>query len=174
MGSKSKPKKKRDRFYKRLATRKGGWKNMPKRWITFPEPYLLVDSKGEPLTNSEGKVDDKLDFGAFLEKVWFNPLWNEGYDQSEAQDAIKRAYAEASKKGAPGMWLAESDWRYLETACKQPKQQLFTPMGPVTQPGFGMHPSVANQLLPMQRAVVKAVTEAEKERADLDAKKATA
>ncbi len=134
---------------------------MPKRWIKFPDNVVITDPES-------GKNVQTITFGEFLKKLMFNPLWNEGYVQAQAQDSIMRSYeSEMRSTCSPGMWVAEEDWKYLEQTARHPRQMLLGPTGVTVQPGFGYHPSISRQLLPMQRAVIEAMTELEKERYDV-------
>jgi hypothetical protein len=175
MGSRSKdPKKKRDRFHKRLALRKGGKTSMPKKWIEFPTPVTFYDpDTREVIKVKETGKNDVMNFGEFLKVLMANPLWNEGYKQGQAQDSILRSYDEASAKNESGMWVAEEDHAFLDTAAKNPRTLLVSQMGPQVLNGFGRVPAMARQYLPFQDAIIRAKTESEKAKDD-EAKKVIA
>lgn len=126
---------------------------MPQRYITIPEPITLKDPKTkEPLKKQDGSFD-MLSFSEFLHKVMFNPMWNQTVQNIKAADAINKAF-DGAKDGV--MVLAEEDWKKLESAVQNPVQQLITQMGAQNQPGFGYHPTLTPQLLPLIDAVLEA------------------
>ena len=127
---------------------------MPQRKIVFPESVQLLDpDSGQPLAGPEGL----LDFTSFLRKLFNNPLWNESWKQGMAQRSIAQAVKEAIAEKRPAVLIAEEDWEFLATAAKTPRSAVFVAgMGMQVISGFGYHPAVAGQLIPMQLAIINA------------------
>lgn len=139
---------------------------MPKRWVHFPDYVVFYDPLTRQALQRKDGSADVMDFGEFLQALMHNPVWSEGYAQAQAQDSILRAYEAATKNGEDGMWIAEEDHKILERTVREPKSLHIGPLGPQITAGFGRHPSMARQFLPLQEAVIKAKTEIEKARAD--------
>jgi len=129
---------------------------MPTRYIEIPTPIILKDPVSkEPLLN-DGQPET-WDFKLIISKIMSNPKWGESYAAMRAQAAIEDALAEA-KDGV--MVVAEEDWNRLKDAAENPRSQVITTMGPqVVQGFFGVHPTLARQLVPLLAPIVDAKTE---------------
>ncbi len=127
---------------------------MPQRYIEIPAPVVLRNpDDGAPLKNDNGSDAAPITFLDFIKKLMFNPKWSESYPNIKSADAVLKAL-EIARDGVA--ILAEEDWARLEEAARNPKQVLMTPGGLVTQPGYGYHPRVTMQLLPLIEAVILA------------------
>jgi hypothetical protein len=151
---------KRPRYFKRLAKRKGEKENMPKRFIEIPQPVVLKDPlTKEILRDKDGKPEEVV-FETFLNKLMHNPKWVESYPNMKSAKAIEEAYQEAKDRGDGVIELAEEDHLKLKDAAENPKSVFVNQiMGPQTQMGYGYHPTLASQLLPMVTPIVEAKTE---------------
>jgi hypothetical protein len=152
---------------------KGG-KKMARRWIEFPETLKFYDpfSKKPFMVKDENgnEKQDELTFKGFMNVLMSNPLWNEGYTQGSAQESIMGAFEEAWEK-EPGFWVSDEDYKYLEICAKTPKQVIIAGGQGHEVRGFGRHPTMARQYVPMQESIIRAKTESEKKKADEEAKK---
>jgi hypothetical protein len=148
---------------------KGGKRNMSRRWIEFPEAIKFYNpSTKEPIMVKQedgSEKQDDLDFKDFMDAMMANPVWNEGYAQASAQESIMSDFEEAWEK-EPGFWVADEDFKFLETCAKTPQQVIIVGSQAMTVKGFGRHPSMARQYVRMQEAIVRAKTEAEKKADD--------
>ena len=99
--------------------------------------------------------DGLLDFGTFLNKLNANPLWAETWQAGMAQRSIGTAFASA-KEGH--FVISEEDWKFLETAAKNPRMMLFGGGQTAVIPGLGLHPSLAGQVVVYQLAIINAET----------------
>lgn len=129
---------------------------MPTRYIEIPAPITIKDPVSkEPLLN-DGKLEI-WDFKTMISKIMSNPKWGESYVAMRAQAAIEDALADA-KDGV--MVVAEEDWNRLRDAAENPRSQVITNMGPqVVQGFFGVHPTLARQLIPLLAPIMDAKTE---------------
>jgi hypothetical protein len=116
---------------------------MPQRFVVVPESVTLKSSGGEGV---------EVSFRDFVTNLMNNPMWGESFSNVRAQAAIMRAVDAGEKILA----LAEEDWRLLKSAVESPKQLSATKQGVQVIPGYGVHPSVAYQLLPLACAIVDA------------------
>lgn len=123
---------------------------MPKVFIPIPDDIHFVDPKTkEPI---EGK-DGTMSFGDLLHKVMDNPKWNQSYKMIKAADSIMQAYEEVTDQV---MVLADEDHKHLKEAIENPKVLIINQMtGAQTQPGFGIHPRLARQLVPLCDPIMK-------------------
>lgn len=129
---------------------------MPLRYIEIPPPVTFLDPiTKEELTGPEGKLEI-WDFKLLLNKIMSNPKWTETYAAMRAQASIENALNEA-KDGV--MVLSEEDWLRLKEAVEMPRTQLFGTNGIQVIPGFGAHPTLGAQLLPLLAPIVEATTE---------------
>lgn len=132
---------------------------MPMRYIEVPGPVTLRDpSTKEVLKNEEGK-DNVWTFANMITKLLSNPKWAESYAAMRAQASIEAALADI-KDGV--MVLSEEDWTKLKDAAETPRTALLTTMGPQVMNGFGLHPMLSSQLLPLLQPIVEAPTERKK------------
>lgn len=123
---------------------------MPKRRIQIPAAITLID----PDTGAASKDPHaRLDFRAFLLRLFANPLWNESYRAMVAQAAILNAFDACTSSHIE---LAEEDWYYLEQAAKLPRTASVTSGGLHVVPGIGFTPAVAGQLVSLFQAVLQA------------------
>jgi hypothetical protein len=154
---------------------KGGREHMSRRWIEFPDEVKFYDPFSKKPIMVRGEDDsekqDTLNFKSFMNALMSNPLWNEGYAQGSAQESIMSAFEEAWEK-EPGFWVADEDFKFLEICAKTPKQLIIVNGQGMEVKGFGRHPTMARQYVPMQEAIIRAKTESEKKKADEEAKKA--
>jgi len=152
---------------------KGG-KKMSRRWIEFPDAVKFYDpfTKKPVMEKQEDGTEKQaeLDFKGFMNILMSNPIWNEGYKQGSAQDSIMSAFEEAWEK-APGFWVSDEDFKFLEPCATNPQQVIIVGGQGHTVKGFGRHPTMARQYVPMQESVIRAKTESEKKKADEEAKK---
>lgn len=131
---------------------------MTRYWIEFPPTKLMTDPKTcEPARDERGRPA-VLDGAEFLGRVWDNPMWNRGYKEGSAQAVIMAAHAAAPD----GFWLDEETFKFLREACDKPTHQL----GPQVFPGIGFNPRFASHVAPFLAAVLEAPTEAQKKRAE--------
>ena len=70
-----------------------------------------------------------------------------------------------------GFWVSDEDHKYLDICAKTPQQILIINGQGITVKGFGRHPTMARQYVPMQESIIRAKTESEKKKADEEAKK---
>lgn len=129
---------------------------MPKRYIEIPGPITLRDPRTKEVLK-DGDKEQIWDFGEFLNKLMHNPKWAENYTNMRSQAAIEEAYEEGKASGI--LELAEEDWIKLKDAAENPKTQFVSPLGPQVVPGYGLHPTMSRQIIPLVRAVVDAKTE---------------
>ena len=124
---------------------------MPKLYIEIPEDIRFVDSKTkEPIQGDDGSMS----FEDLIHKVMDNPKWNQSYKLIKAADAIMKAFEEASD-GI--MILADTDHKELKEAIENPKVLIITAVhGAQTQPGFGIHPRLSRQMLPLLDPIINA------------------
>lgn len=127
---------------------------MPQRYITIPEAVILRDPiSRQSLKTKEGQ-DETLDFAGFLNKLFSHPKWSENYLNIKSAAAIEKAFADAKDSL---MVLAEEDWKKLCDAAENPRTVLIHPTaGPQVQMGYGFHPTLSTQLLPLIEAIVQA------------------
>lgn len=125
---------------------------MPQKKIVIPPPiHLLHPETGAPVEGPEGLFD----FGSFLNKLNSNPLWVESWQAGMAQRSIGAAFTSA-KEGH--FVISEEDWKFLETAAKNPRMMLLGAGQSAVIPGLGIHPSLAGQVIPFQLAIINAET----------------
>lgn len=128
---------------------------MPQRYIKVPSPIQLVDpEKGEPLKDDEGKPQKPVDLKVMIQKLLHNPVWTESYPNVRSADAITKAVA----AGNGVVVLAEDDWKKLEAAVQNPKSVIVMGGSPQVVGGFGYHPIITPQILPLLDAIVNAST----------------
>jgi hypothetical protein len=124
---------------------------MPQKKIVIPPPIQFVEpTTGEAIESPDGK----LDFATFLAKINANPLWAETWQAAMAQRSISQAM-----KAANGhLTISEEDWKFLETAAKNPRTMVMGPGGSGVVPGLGFHPALSGQVVPFQLAIINAET----------------
>jgi hypothetical protein len=128
------------------------------RWIIFPESLVFYDPITKVQLTQDGRVE-VLTFGDFLNLIMMNPIWSDGYATAQAQDNILNAFTKAYVAKESGMWVLEDpDFKLLEIATKEPRLLHVGPKGAQLIHGFGKHPSMARQFLPMMNAVLQAKT----------------
>jgi hypothetical protein len=130
---------------------------MPKRYIVVPPDVFLVDPETKaPLPGSDG-AQQTITFSSFLQRLMNNPMWIENYANMRSQAAILDALKEKSWSGEKSlMELAEEDWLKLKNAAEFPKVEYVTTAGRQIVPGYGFHPTLSAQLLPLVEAIVSA------------------
>lgn len=129
---------------------------MPLRYIEIPPPVTFLDPiTREELMGPDGKLEI-WDFKLLLNKIMSNPRWTESYAAMRAQASIENALSDA-KDGV--MVLSEEDWLHLKNAVEMPRTQLIGTNGIQVIPGFGAHPTLGGQLLPLLVPIVEATTE---------------
>ena len=128
---------------------------MPTRYIEIPDPITLKDPVSKAPLTTDGQPE-VWDFKQIISKIMSNPKWGESYAAMRAQAAIEDALAEA-KDGV--MVIAEEDWSKLKDAAENPRTQVITSMGPQVMAGFGVHPTLVRQLIPLLAPIVEAKTE---------------
>jgi hypothetical protein len=117
---------------------------MPKVYIQIPDDITFVDSRTKEPMEGENST---MSFEDLLHKIMDNPKWNQSYKMIKAADAIMVAFEERSD-GV--MVLAEEDHKHLKDALENPKVLVISQInGAQTQPGFGIHPRLARQLMPL-------------------------
>jgi hypothetical protein len=125
---------------------------MPQRYIKVPPPVQLTDPAGSPLISDDGKPQKPFDLADLIQKLMHNPVWTESYPNVRSADAITKAVA-----GANGVLvLAEDDWKKLEAAVQNPRAVVFGSSGAQVVGGFGFHPVITPQILPLLDAIVNA------------------
>lgn len=129
---------------------------MPQKKIVIPPPIYFKDpTTGERVDGPEGV----LSFADFIRKLHSNPLWAESLQAAMAQRSINSAMEEASKvNDSAHILISEEDWKFLETAARNPRTMVFGAGGSGTIPGLGYHPSLAGQIVAFQLAVINAET----------------
>lgn len=130
---------------------------MPKRFIEIPGPITLRDPRTKEVLKKADGGDEVWDFGEFLNKLMHNPKWAENYANMRSQAAIEEAYEEGKASGI--MELAEEDWKKLQEAAENPRTQFVGHLGPQVVPGYGLHPTMSRQIIPLVQAIVEAKTE---------------
>lgn len=128
---------------------------MPTRYIEIPEPVTLKDPVSKAVLTTDGQPE-VWDFKQIINKIMSNPKWGETYAAMRAQAAIEDALADA-KDGV--MVVAEEDWTKLKDAAENPRTQVITTMGAQVISGFGVHPTLVRQLIPLIAPIVDAKTE---------------
>ena len=124
---------------------------MPQKKITILAPIKFTDpSTGAPIETPDGL----LDFASFMAKLNANPLWAETWQAASAQRSINAAMKDANGH----LTISEEDWKFLETAAKQPRTMVMSQQGSGVIPGLGFHPSLAGQVVPFQLAIINAET----------------
>jgi hypothetical protein len=124
---------------------------MPQKKITIPVPIQFTDpATGVAIETPDGT----LDFATFIGKLQANPLWAETWQAALAQRAINAAMKDANGH----LTISEEDWKFLETAAKQPRMMFMGPQGSGVIPGLGLHPSLSGQVVPFQLAIINAET----------------
>jgi hypothetical protein len=124
---------------------------MPQKKITIPAPIQFTDPASGALIETP---DGTLDFAAFIGKLQANPLWAETWQAAVAQRAINAAMKDANGH----LTISEEDWKFLETAAKQPRTMVMSQQGSGVIPGLGFHPSLSGQVVPFQLAIINAET----------------
>ena len=132
---------------------------MPKRYIEVPGAVELREPiTKKKLENKDGEPE-VWNFTVILSKLMSNPKWAENYANMRSQEAIEVAYEEAISNGSGIMELAEEDWIKLKDAADNPRVQINGPMGLQLVPGYGLHPSMSRQILPLISPIMEAKTE---------------
>ncbi len=131
---------------------------MPIRYITVPATLKLKEPfTGEPLKSQDGQ-DEEFSFEAFLQKLMHNPVWGENFPNMKAQSEIMTAWEKCKASGESIIVLAEEDWLKLKAAAENPKFEVLTQMGSQIRAGYGVHPTLSRQLVPMVSAILDAPT----------------
>jgi hypothetical protein len=129
---------------------------MPQKKIVIPPPISFRNpANGEPVEGPDGV----LTFADFIGKLNSNPLWAETFQAAMAQRSINAALeASAKTTDSAHLLISEEDWKFLETAAKNPRTMIFGPGGSGVVPGLGFHPSLAGQIVPFQLSIINAET----------------
>lgn len=130
---------------------------MPKRYIIIPGDVMIVDPETKaPVPNADG-TQQSISFQSFVQRLMHNPKWVENYANMRAQAAILEALAHKAWIGDNAvMELAEEDWIKLKDAVEHPKVEYNTAHGRQVVSGYGFHPTLASQLLPLASSIVLA------------------
>jgi len=134
---------------------------MPKIYIKIPESVRFVDAKTrEPFGKTPDEIaKNTVSFEDLVLKVMDNPKWNKSYKAIKSADAIMMALREALD-GDGVMVLADSDYQEMKTAVESPEIIVYGPTGePRVSPGFGIHPRLSPQLIPLCDAIINASEE---------------
>jgi hypothetical protein len=128
---------------------------MPQKKIVIPPPIALRNPiNGEPVEGPDGV----LTFADFLGKLNSNPLWAETFQAAMAQRSITAALETATKASDAHLLISEEDWKFLESAARNPRTMIFGAGGSGVIAGLGFHPSLAGQIVAYQLAVINAET----------------
>lgn len=128
----------------------------PYRYIKIPSPVTFV----HPVTKAPVEPAETCSFMELVLKVMENPKWKVSYDDMMAARNILVALDTAMNTKSETMVLLESDWARLEEAVRNPRQFIMNKItGTKVEPGFGYHPLVASQILPLCDAVIGASKE---------------
>lgn len=132
---------------------------MPIRYVTVPADVKFKDpTTGDPMKNADGE-DEVLTFGNFLIKLMHNPVWAESLANMKAQDEIMSAWEECKERADGVLQLSEDEWTKLKATVDNPRVEVFVPgIGAQLRAGYGYHPSVSRQLVPLACAIVDAPT----------------
>jgi len=123
---------------------------VPKVYIQIPPPVQFVDPKTKKAIEGD---EGTLTFVGLLLKIQDNPKWNQSYKLIKAGDAIMQAFEEAGQDGV--MVLADADYQELKEAVESPKFLTIHPInGAQVQNGFGIHPRLSRQILPLLDAII--------------------
>ncbi len=114
---------------------------MPIRKIKIPPPLDIQF------------VDRPMEFSHFVELLFNNPLWNEGYKRAIAQATIAKALKTALESGEKTLLLAEEDWTLLKQAVESPKTAVGVNQVEI---GYGTNPSAVRHLVPFMEAILDA------------------
>jgi len=117
--------------------------------ITLHNPHTM-----KVLRKDDGTPEEVVSFRSFINNLLTNPKWVETYTNLKAASVISTA-VNALFDGEE-LVLPEDAWRMLSEAAMFPKQIIVTPNGPVVVVGFGFHPQVSVQLIPMLDAIFNA------------------
>ncbi len=130
---------------------------MPKRYIIIPGDVMIVDPETKaPVPNADG-TQQSISFQAFVQRLMHNPKWVENYSNMRAQAAILEALSHKAWIGEKAvMELAEEDWVKLKEAVEFPRVEYTTNHGRQVVAGYGFHPTLAAQLLPLASSIVLA------------------
>jgi hypothetical protein len=127
---------------------------MPQIYIPIPEAVQLVDpNSGEPLQGENQIID--ADF--IVRKVLDNPKWNDSFKLMEAAMAIRKSFEDRDNGVAI---MAEEDYRAFKEALENPQMLILLPDGKsIVQRGFGLHPRLSPQLVPLIKPMISATSE---------------
>jgi len=128
--------------------------------ITVPNDVVLMrPHTNEPLRHDNGQPELPVTFIRFLNNLLSNPMWVESYENLKSAKSIFAAIQNMKSTAGLGpikLTLEDSDWEKLKSTAMYPKMLIVTPNGPVVTVGYGFHPQVSMQLLPMIEAIVNA------------------
>jgi hypothetical protein len=129
------------------------------RHITVPSDVVLVHPHtSEPLLQDNGNPEAPVSFKRFLSSLLSNPMWIESYDNLKSAKVIE----DAIKTMNGTLSLPNDEWARLEVAAKHPRMVIVSAAGPTIVSGYGFHPQVSAQLLPLVEAVVNATLSEDK------------
>ena len=124
---------------------------MPQKKIVIPPPIRFIEpTTGVVLDGPE----NCLDFPAFMSRINSNPLWSESWQAAVAQRSIGTAMGDANGH----LVISEEDWKFLETAAKNPRTMLVGAGGSGVIAGLGFHPALSGQIVHFQLAIINAET----------------
>ena len=121
---------------------------MPKRYVKIPESVVFKTATKEPI-NGLGPLSLK----GFVQSLLLNPVFSSTYPGVRSAIAIEEAFDDETARMAV---LSEEDWAKLKDAAENPKRVSLTEAGSGTQTGYGYHPALTRQLIPLIEAIVKA------------------
>jgi len=125
---------------------------MPIRVIEIPKPISLVNYETKQPLTENGKPMEWT-FETVLIRLMSNPVWQESFAGMRAQQSIVQAFA---SRDNDKMMLAEDDWKKLKEAAENPRVTIMVPDGQLVANGFGVHPSLAFQLVPLIAPIIEA------------------
>lgn len=125
---------------------------MPIRIIEIPKPVALINYETkQPIL--EGGKPVEWTFETVLIRLMSNPVWQESFPGMRAQQSIVQAFA---SRDEDKMLLAEDDWKKLRDAAENPRVTIMTTDGQLVANGFGVHPTIAFQLVPLIAPIIDA------------------
>jgi hypothetical protein len=130
------------------------------KYIRIPKPVTLFDpDTKEPLKDEKGNPQ-VLSFKGLLGKIFHNPMWNESFNNLRAMRDIEEACEEAYSQSKPYIKMPQETWLIIQKAVLSPKFEMMHPTAGVQiVSGFGYHPTIASQLIPLLLPIINATLE---------------
>jgi hypothetical protein len=124
------------------------------RYIKIPDPVTLIDPETNKVIKKPDGSDQVVTFKDILLSIMHNPKWNESFLNMKAAQQIIVSFDKATD-GV--MCLTKEEWDKLEEATQNPKQVVIsTVFGSQVRPGFGFHPILSPQLIPLIERILEA------------------